>query len=144
MKAAILALLASGAAVGCTGTARGLEAYRTDTEKMLATRDAQLTTCYDEALARDAKLGGTVTVRFVVSSKTGTVTDATIVADKSTASVLLNNCVLRAVEGLKLAPADRNDGHATFVYEFKPPTPAVSLTLPRADGAATPASGSGV
>jgi hypothetical protein len=28
--------------------------------------------------------------------------------------------VLKAVEGLKLDPPDRNEGRATFVYEFKP------------------------
>jgi hypothetical protein len=28
--------------------------------------------------------------------------------------------VLQAIDGLKLEPADRNEGQATFIYEFKP------------------------
>ena len=49
-------------ATACSGTSRGLEAYRTDTQNLLATRDAQVKSCYDDALKTDAKLTGTVTV----------------------------------------------------------------------------------
>ena len=107
-------------AVACSGTARGLEAYRTDTQKLLSTRDPQLKSCYDDALKTDPKLAGTVTVEFVVEKKTGEVSGPTIVPAKSTAPKALGQCVLNAVMGLKLQPPDKNEGRASFVYEFKP------------------------
>jgi hypothetical protein len=114
-------------ATACSGTARGLEAYRADTAKLLDSRSAQLQSCYDAALKGDNKLAGTVTVQFVVEKKTGSITDATVDAAHSTAPPALGDCVVKAIDGLKLDPADRNEGRATFVYEFKPasaPKPA--------------------
>jgi hypothetical protein len=114
------------AITGCSGTARGLEAYRTDTEHVLQTRSAQLQSCYDDVLKSDGKATGTVAVQFVVEKKTGTLGQATLDAKRTTAPPALGSCVLKAVEGLVLAPADRNDGRATFVYEFKPAPPTSS------------------
>jgi hypothetical protein len=108
------------AASACSGTARGLEAYRTDTQKLLDTRSAQLQSCYDDALKGNNKLAGTVTVQFVVEKKSGTIANAVVDAARSTAPPPLGDCVVKAVDGLKLDPADRNEGRATFVYEFKP------------------------
>ncbi|MGE5186118.1 MAG: AgmX/PglI C-terminal domain-containing protein [Acidobacteriota bacterium] len=116
MKLAI-ALIALAA---CGGTARGLEAYRTDTQKLLDTRTGQIQSCYDSALKADAKAGGTVAIQFTVAKKTGEVTNATIDKAKTTAPDSVGGCVLEAVKGLKLDPPDRNEGQATFVYEFKP------------------------
>lgn len=113
-----LVLLATLAA--CSGTARGLESYRADTQKLLSTRDPQLKSCYDDALKSDPKLAGTVTVQFVVAKQTGEVSGPTIVPAKSTAPKALGQCVLNAVMGLKLQPPDKNEGRASFVYEFKP------------------------
>jgi hypothetical protein len=119
----VTGLIASAAA--CGGTARGLEAYRDDTGKLLETRTAQLQRCYSDALKTDAKLSGTVTVQFVVEQKTGTVTQPSVDQSKSTAPPVLGDCVVKAIDGLTLAPPDRNEGRATFVYEFKPnPAPA--------------------
>lgn len=116
-------LIASAAA--CGGTARGLEAYREDTGKLLETRTAQLQRCYSDALKTDARLGGTVTVQFVVEKSTGTITKPSVDQRKSTAPPVLGDCVVKAIDGLTLAPPDRNEGRATFVYEFKPnPAPA--------------------
>jgi|SRR6185369_3363108 len=114
------ALLAS--AVACAGTARGLEAYRTDTNNLLETRSAQLKSCYDDALKTDAKLAGTVTVQFIIEKQTGAIANAAVEQDKTTAAPILGQCVVKAVDGLVLAPPDRNEGRATFVYEFKPTT----------------------
>ncbi len=122
MKIAILGL----ALAACGGTARNMETYRADTQHLLATHDDQLRTCYDDALKADAKASGTVAVQVTVEKKTGAVTKAAIDAKRSTASQPLESCVLKAVEGLKLDPPDRNDGQATFVYEFKPSTPPAS------------------
>ena len=116
-------LVASAAA--CGGTARGLEAYRDDTGKLLETRNAQLQSCYSDALKSDAKLSGTITVQFVVENKTGMISRPSVDQSKSTAPPVLGDCVVKAIDGLTLAPPDRQEGRATFVYEFKPnPTPA--------------------
>ena len=114
----VAGLVASAAA--CGGTARGLEAYRDDTSQLLETRNAQLQSCYDEALKTDSKIAGTVTVQFVVAKKTGTIENATVDQAKSSAPPVLGQCVVNAVNGLVLTPADKNEGHATFTYEFKP------------------------
>lgn len=107
------------AVAGC-GTARSVDAYRSDTEKLLQSRGDQIKGCYDAALKADRNLAGTVAVSFVVEKETGAISQATIDAAKSTAPPSLGQCVLHAVDGLKLDPGDRNEGHATFVYEFKP------------------------
>lgn len=117
-----LALGLCALAAGC-GTARDVDAYRSDTEKLLQTRGNQVKSCYDEALKTDRTLAGTVAVSFVVEKDTGAISKPTIDQAKTTAPPTLGQCVLHAVEGLKLDPGDRNEGHATFVYDFKP-TPA--------------------
>lgn len=118
---ACLALGLGAAAAGC-GTARTVDAYRSDTEKLLQTRSDQVKSCYDQALQTDRTLAGTVAVKFVVEKDTGVISQATIDPAKTTAPAALGQCVLHAVEGLKLDPGDRNEGHASFVYEFKPTT----------------------
>lgn len=104
----------------CGGTSRGLEAYRADTQKLLETRNLALKSCYDDALRSDAKLTGTVTIKFVVEKQTGAIRSASVDGAQTSAPSILGECVLQAVSGLKLEPADRNEGQATFVYEFKP------------------------
>ena len=106
----------------CGGTSRGLEAYRTDTRSLLETRNVALKSCYDSALRADAKLMGTVTIKFVVEKGTGTIKGASVDSAGTSAPSTLGDCVLQAVSGLKLEPPDRNEGQATFVYEFKPAT----------------------
>jgi hypothetical protein len=117
-----LYLLAAGilaTTAACGGTARGLEAYRTDTANLLQTRNDQLQSCYNDALKGDASMAGTVTVNFVVAKKTGQIENPQV--DKSsTAPAPLGQCVVKAMDGLVLAPPDKNEGHATFTYEFKP------------------------
>ena len=120
-------LIAAGllASAACSGTARGLEAYRSDTSTLLETRSAQLKTCYDDALKADAKLAGSVTVQFVIQKGTGAITHPMVDPTRSSAPPVLGQCVVKAVDGLTLAPPDRNEGRATFTYEFKPtPAPA--------------------
>lgn len=109
-----------GVIAACGGTARGLEAYRTDTANLLETRNTQLQGCYDDALKTDAKMAGTVTVQFVVAKKTGMIENTQVDTGKTTAPPVLGQCVVKAVDGLVLAPADKHEGRATFTYEFKP------------------------
>lgn len=104
----------------CGGTSRGLEAYRADTQKLLETRNVALKSCYDDALRSNAKLTGTVTIRFAVEKQTGAIRNASVDGAGASAPNILGECVLQAINGLKLEPADRNEGQATFVYEFKP------------------------
>jgi predicted membrane-bound mannosyltransferase len=115
----VLASLLAGAAA-CAGTSRGLEAYRADTGALLDTRSAQLKACYDDALKANANAAGTVTVQFVVAPKTGMIQAPRVDPASSTAPPVLGQCVVKAVDGLVLAPPDRNEGRATFVYEFRP------------------------
>ncbi len=114
-----LTLSLCASAVGC-GTARSVDAYRSDTQKLLLTRSDEVKSCYDQALKTDRNLAGTVAVKFVVEKDTGLISQATIDPAQTTAPSSLGDCVLRAVGGLKLDPGDRNEGRATFVYEFKP------------------------
>ena len=107
-------------AAACGGTSRGLEAYRTDTQRVLETRNAALKSCYDNALRSNANLTGTVTIRFVVEKGTGAIKGTSVDGAGTSPPNLLGDCVLQALDGLKLEPPDRNEGQATFVYEFKP------------------------
>ena len=124
----VIRMIAAGliaTAAACSGTARGLPAYRSDTNKLLDTRSAQLQSCYEDALKTDARLAGTVTVQFVVQKATGMIANPTVDPARSSAPPALGQCVIKAIDGLTLAPPDRNEGRATFTYEFKPnPAPA--------------------
>ncbi len=105
-------------------TQRGTQTYRTDTQKALETRHAQMQSCYNDALKTDATFGGVITVRFVVKKKTGEFTSVALDPEKSQAPEPLARCVMKAIEGLALVPPDANDGHATFVYQLRPASPS--------------------
>lgn len=105
------------AIAACGGTARDTAAYRTDTQALLATRSTEVAQCYDAALAKNNNLRGVVTVHFTVHHETGAVSDIVIDPTSQPPSEL-GDCVVKAISDLKLAPADRNDGRATFVYDF--------------------------
>lgn len=120
MRITLPTIVALGlAAAACTGTSRGLEAYRDDTTGLLNTRRAELATCYNDALKADARAHGTVTVQFVVEKSSGTIGHTAVDPARSNAPAALGQCVVHAIDGLVLAPPDRNEGRATFVYEFK-------------------------
>lgn len=131
MKSIMIAAAVSLCA--CGGKARPVDAYRADTEQLLATRDAQIRSCYDAALTSNPTLAGTVKVHFVVAKKTGAITNPTL-DPASTAPAPLGDCVMQALAGLTLSPADRNEGRATFEYAFQPAT-GVQPALPAAAGA---------
>jgi hypothetical protein len=108
------------ASLAACGSLRTVDAYRVDTTKLLATHSAQLQRCYSDALTADGKAAGTVTVQFVIESDSGAISKPTVEPAHSTAPPALGQCVVKAIDGLVLAPADSQEGHATFVYEFKP------------------------
>src|SRR5262245_40922601 len=109
-----LALLA-----GCQFIARGPEQYRDDTKALLEQNSSSLKSCYDGVIATDSSAKGTVTVRFVVEQETGAIKDVEVDNETSTAPPPVRDCVVNAVTGLKLDPADARDGVATFTYEFE-------------------------
>jgi hypothetical protein len=102
------------------GTARSQAVYAADASRLLETRNGDLQRCYNEVLKAQPGAAGIVTVSFVVVPSSGTIKDATIAPGQTTAPDALGRCVLDAMVGLNLTPPDRNEGHATFVYEFRP------------------------
>lgn len=142
MPITALALLAG--ATACSFAARGPELYRDDTQKLLATRNAQLKSCYDQALKVDSNMTGTVTVHFVVAEETGKITNPVVDPTGSNAPEALGQCVVRSLDGLALDPPDQNQGQATFVYEFKPnPVPPPAAPPPAGAGAVPTPAGAG-
>jgi hypothetical protein len=103
----------------CSFIARGEDQYRSDTRAVLETKNSEITACYDQALASNPAQSGKVTVNFTVEKKTGTVTNVAVDPAQTTAPEGLQQCVIAALEGLKLTPEDRRDGQATFTWVFK-------------------------
>jgi len=138
-----LALLALAVgAVGCSFAARDATMYAQDTQKVLETRNAAIKTCYDQALKTDAKVAGSVTVKFTVKTETGELADIKVDAAGTTAPDALSQCVVTSIQGLKLAPPDDQEGLATFTWNFQVGTPGVVGAL--APAAAAPAAGADV
>jgi len=104
----------------CSATKRSPQMYRADTQKVLESRMGQIESCYAEALKADAKVGGMVTVKFVVEKKTGKLTNVTVDPGQSAAPEPVLLCVVSSLNGLALAPADANEGQATFAFELRP------------------------
>jgi hypothetical protein len=106
---------------GCAGqfAQRDESKYREDSRALLMTKAPTIKACYDGALKADPKVAGMVVVHFKVQPETGLVVEPRLDDQKTTAPATLGSCVLRAVEGLKLDPADSNEGLATFAWEFK-------------------------
>jgi len=103
---------------GCSFFARGPDAYRSAVREVLDTRNAQIKSCYEQALAADATAGGHVVVKFDVEPKTGNITKPAIVEQETKASDAVKNCVVTSLDGLALNPADQRKGEATFAWEF--------------------------
>ena len=118
MKSLWLAVIAISGA--CAATKRSPEAYRNDTRKVLDTRTGKIAVCYDQILSKEERVGGTVTIDFVVEKKTGKFTSAKVVPASSGAPEPIVTCILDAMKGLALEPPDGNEGHATFVFDLHP------------------------
>lgn len=118
---ALLALL-STVTLGCSGIARGPDQYRDDTRALLETQNAQIKSCYDNALEQNPAQSGTVTVNFTVEKKTGVIKEVTVDPEQTTAPDSLQQCIVAALDGLKLTPEDRKAGEATFSWVFRGPS----------------------
>ena len=121
MKTSIAFSLIAALASGCTFIARDTEAYKQETRKVLETKNSAIVGCYDSALAANPSQSGNVVVTFVVEKKTGSITNVSADPNQSTAPEALQTCVVSALEGLVLDPADQREGQATFTWTFSPP-----------------------
>jgi hypothetical protein len=113
-----ITLAVVGATAACSFNARSPEQYRDDTTKLLASKSADLDTCYDTVAATNPTAAGKVTVTFRVEEKTGKIVDAKADPARTTAPQPLIDCVTTALNGLVLAPPDQRQGNATFEYNF--------------------------
>ena len=119
----VLAVACAGAMLtGCSASfhARDADSYRKVTREVLETRNADIKSCYDAELAKDASVTGKVVVKFTVEKESGKITNAKIDADESNGPPSLGECVLKAIDGLKVEPPDQRTGKATFRWEFSP------------------------
>lgn len=118
MRNAIASLLVLSMA-GCSFIARSEEDYKTDTRKLLSSKDGEIKACYDAQLATNPAQSGKVVVKFTVEKKTGKITNVAADPDQSTAPEGLQGCITSALDGLALKPEDRRDGEATFTWVFQ-------------------------
>jgi hypothetical protein len=103
---------------GCSFFARGPNDYRAAVRKVLDTRNAQIESCYRQALASDPAAAGKVVVKFDVEPKTGNFAKPSVVEQETSANDAVKNCVVTSLDGLALAPPDQRKGEATFAWEF--------------------------
>ena len=126
MKSALISTIAFASlttVVGC-GTARAPEVYRDDTKAVLDSKSADIKTCYDGILKSNGTAQGKVTVKFAVETEAGKFQNIVVDKANTTAPPELADCVTKAITGLGIAPPDKHDGDATFVWEFTiGPTP---------------------
>ena len=108
----------------CSVRARGPETYKNDTRTVLEAKNSAVVGCYDTALAANPSQSGNVVVTFVVEKKTGAITNVSADPNQSTAPEALQQCVVTALEGLTLDPADQREGQATFTWTFAAPAGA--------------------
>ena len=103
---------------GCSFYARDPESYRKVTRQVLESKNADIKGCYDAELQKDPKVGGSVVVKFTVQKDTGQIVNPSV-DPASTAPASLSQCIVRALDGLKIDPPDKREGNATFRWEFQ-------------------------
>lgn len=124
MKTSIAIAFLASMSAACSFMARDTETYKNDTRTVLETKNASVVSCYDSALAANPSQSGNVVVTFVVEKKTGAITNVSADPNQSTAPEGLQKCVVTALEGLALDPADQREGQATFTWTFTAPSGA--------------------
>jgi hypothetical protein len=112
-----LSAVCAVAAAGCA--VRSAEMYRDDTRRLLETKRPVLQACYDAELQTHPDATGKVIVRFTLEKGTGKLLNPLIDDLLSTPNRTLRGCVLDALKGLTLDPADDRNGDATFTWEFQ-------------------------
>lgn len=132
MKTSIAFAICTALLAGCSFIARDTETYKQDTRKLLETKNSDIVACYDAALAASPAQSGNVVVTFTVEKKTGAVTNVNADPNQSTAPDGLQQCVVKALEGLTLPEPDRRQGDATFTWSFNAAGGAPAATEPAA------------
>ena len=124
MTRAYLGLLLAGClastACGTSFVTRDATTYRDETRAVLASRNDAIRSCYDQVIAQNPGASGGVVVRFKVEAETGRITDVALDETATTAPGPLGACVVRALDGLALNPADAREGMATFRWDLRP------------------------
>jgi hypothetical protein len=121
MKSIIAITLFAAASAGCSFYARSTDQYKADTRAELEKTNSSVQSCYDTALAANPAQSGKVVVTFTVEKKTGNLMNVAADPNQSTAPDNLQNCVVKALEGVKLDPPDQREGQATFEWVFRGP-----------------------
>ena len=119
MTVRTISIVLAGLAMGCI--LRSTDDYRSEVQALLDTREGAILACYDAAREGDADAAGDVVVNFKVNKKTGSFTDPTLVADRSSAPAPVAECVTSAIGDLVLDPGDMANADATFTWTFKGP-----------------------
>nr|WP_255216647.1 AgmX/PglI C-terminal domain-containing protein [Pseudenhygromyxa sp. WMMC2535] len=104
--------------------ARSADDYRQVTRELVGTRTPDIKDCYDVALQTNETVGGQVVVNFTVEKKTGKIMNPAVDQSQTTAPAELGECVVDAIGGLQLDPADARDGVASFTWDFEAGAPA--------------------
>lgn len=117
LGAVILALGAS--ATGCA--VRDATMFINDTQTVTAPKQEAIRACHTEALKTNPAAAGLVVVSFTWQKDTGKLTDLAVVPGQTTAPAELQACVTKNLEGLMLAPPDKQNGRMTWSYDFTVP-----------------------
>jgi hypothetical protein len=118
IRSILVLCLTAFAASACSFHARDANSYRKATREVLETRSADIKGCYDAELKKDPKVSGVIVVKLTVEKETGVIKDVRIDDKDTTAPTSLGQCVVGALDGLKLDPPDARDGDATFRWEL--------------------------
>ncbi len=127
MKTLLLIVGTAALVSGCSFAARSPEMYRDDTKAVLETKNNDIRACYDGVLKSTPGAAGKVTVKFNVETEAGKFTNIAVDTPNTTAPAAVAECVTKSITGLGVAPPDKREGEATFVWEFAaPPAPSKS------------------
>jgi hypothetical protein len=97
---------------------RSTEDYKTDTQKLLDSREGRIQECYDAVRSSDPNAAGDVVVHFMVDKKTGDFSAVEVVAEKTTAPGPVAECVTSNIGDLVLVEGDMANGDGTFTWRF--------------------------
>lgn len=128
-------LVVLGALTACSPT-RTPEQYRSETASAIATKDAQLQSCFTDARKTEPDAKGTVAVEFTWSSLAGenvrVPSDVKVIDAKSTAPNSLKECAVKVVKAASLKPKGSGVGKAawTFTFEAPPASPPTATAAP--------------
>lgn len=116
----LLLAAASGAllATGCKGTGLG-SSVRDDVAARMATTQAPIAACYEQALVRNRRLKGRMLLRFTAEPATGQFSGVTV-AQNDLPDPELTACVVERVSILQLAVPQKTAAAIEYPLDFSP------------------------